>query len=166
MLKSILTPALIALSLSGAAFAGNNTTSNDAQLARSAGVAPGAYSASELVNIIDARNDNDQIRLNYYLSGANRTSASVQGDSSNQLARIVGVQPGAYSAAELTQVIEARKDNDREGVNFILSGSNRATPAAADFVSPGKVQLAAVLGLDPSQYTLAQLAQLTADAND
>ena len=59
MLKSILTPALIALSFaaSGAAYAASPTA--DAQLAASAGVAAGQYTAAELQSIITARRDND-----------------------------------------------------------------------------------------------------------
>ena len=68
MLKSILTPALIALTLagSGAAFAAQPTS--DAQLAASAGVAAGQYTAAELQAIIDARRDNDTSALNFPVS--------------------------------------------------------------------------------------------------
>lgn len=164
MLKSILTPALIALTFAGgAAFAAQ--PSNDAQLAASAGVAVGQYSASELQLIINARKDNDQSALNYYLSGANRTETGA-GDSAGQLAKLAGVQPGNYSASELTNLIDARKNNDYEQVVFITSGVNRSAPAAAEVVTPGEAQLAAVLGVDPAQYTLAQLTALTAAAND
>ena len=164
MFKSIATSALIALSLAGAANAAQ--PSQDVQLAASAGVAAGQYSAAELQAIIDARQDNDTGLLNFYLSGANRAAASVQGDTSGQLAKLAGVQPGAYSASELQLIISARQENDRDRVADVLSGANRATPAAADVVTPGEAQLAGALGLDPAQYTLAQLTALTAAAND
>ena len=63
-------------------------------------------------------------------------------------------------------IISARQENDRDRVAYVLSGANRATPAAADVVTPGEAQLAGALGLDPAQYTLAQLTALTAAAND
>ncbi len=163
MLKSILTPALIALSLAGAAHAAQ--PSNDAQLAASAGVAVGQYSVSELQLIIEARKENDASALSYYLSGVNRADRG-NGDSSGQLAKLAGVQSGSLTAAELTNLNEARNENDADQVAFILSGKGREAPAAADVVTPGKAQLAAALGLDPAAYTLSQLAALTALAND
>lgn len=165
MLKSILTPALIALTLagSGAAFAAQPTS--DAQLAASAGVAAGQYTAAELQAIIDARRDNDTSALNYYLSGANRSGAA-QSDASGQLANLAGVAPGTYSASELALIIEARKDNDAARAAYILSNTNRSTAAEAAAVTPGEAQIAAALGLDPAQYTLSELTRLWAAAND
>lgn len=165
MLKSILTPALIALTLagSGAAFAAQATS--DSQLAASAGVAVGQYTAAELQSIIDARRDNDTSALNYYLSGANR-STPAQTDAAGQLAKIAGVAPGTYSASELALIIEARKDNDTEKAAFILSGQNRTVSAEASAVTPGEAQIAAALGLNPAEYTLSELTQLWAAAND
>jgi hypothetical protein len=163
MLKSILTPALIALSFAGAANAAQ--PSNDAQLAASAGVAVGQYSASELQLIIEARKDNDASALSYYLSGVNRADHGA-GDTSGQMAKLAGVQSGSLTAADLTNLNEARKDNDLNQAAFILSGVGHNAPAAADVVTPGKAQLAAALGLDPAAHTLSQLAALTALAND
>jgi hypothetical protein len=161
MLKSIVTPALIAMTFAGAAFAGSSV-SNDAQLALSAGVQPGTYSQAELQNIITARNNNDMSALNFYLSGANRSAETATTDSSGQLAKLAGVAPGTYSASELALIIEARKENDRDRTAFVLSGTNRTTAAAAEVVTPGEAQLAAALGVDPAQYTLAELAALNA----
>lgn len=165
MLKSILTPALIALTLAGSGAAFAASPSADAQLAASAGVAAGQYTPAELQAIIDARRDNDTSALNYYLSGSNRT-APAQTDAAGQLANLAGVAPGTYSASELALIIEARKDNDAEQAAFILSGKNRAASAEASAVTPGEAQIAASLGLDPAQYTLAELTRLWAAAND
>ena len=165
MLKSILTPALIALTLAGSGAAFAASPSSDAQLAASAGVSVGEYTAAELQSIIDARRDNNLSALNYYLSGANR-SDNAQGDASGQLANLAGVAPGTYSASELALIIEARKNNDAEQAAFILSGNNRNTAADAAAVTPGEAQIAAALGLDPAQYTLSELTQLWAAAND
>lgn len=164
MFKYIVTPALIALTLAGAASAA--TPSSDYQLAAAAGVPAGQYTAAELQSIIDARRENDLAKLNFFLSGANRAAAEVQGDSAGQLAKIAGVQPGAYSASELQMIIDARKENDRDRVAYVLSGTNRVAPAAAEVVTPGEAQLAASLGVDPAKYTLAELTALTAVAND
>jgi hypothetical protein len=160
MFKYIVTPALIALTLAGAANAAS--PSSDAQLAAAAGVEAGAYTAAELVAIIEARKENDVTKLNFYLSGANRAAAEVKGDSAGQLAKLAGVQPGAYSASELEMIVAARKENDRDRVAYVLSGTNRIAPAAAEVVTPGEAQLAASLGVDPAQYTLAELTKLAA----
>jgi hypothetical protein len=164
MFKYIVTPALIALTLAGAASAAS--PSSDAQLAAAAGVQVGQYTAAELQSILEARNENDTSKLNFYLSGANRAAAEVQGDTSGQLAKLAGVQPGAYSASELQLIIDARKENDRDRVAYVLSGTNRVAPAAAEAVTAGEVQIAAALGVDPAQYTLAELIALTEAAND
>ena len=165
MFKSILTPALIALTFAstGAAFAAS--PSSDAQLAASAGVTAGEYTAAELQSIIDARRDNNMSALNFYLSGANRTG-DAQGDSSGQLAKIAGVAPGTYSASELAMIIEAQKDHNTSKAAFVLSGANRRVAADASVVTPGEAQIAASLGLDPAQYTLAELTRLAVAAND
>ena len=165
MLKSILTPALIALTLAGAGTAFAATPSSDAQLAALAGVAAGQYSSAELQSIIDARRDNDTSALNFYLSGTNRTSTAT-GDAAGQLANLAGVAPGTYSASELALIIEARKDNDTDTAAYILSGKNRGVAADAAAVTPGEAQIAAALGLDPAAYTLSDLTRLWAAAND
>lgn len=158
MFKSIITPALIALTFAGAASAGQ--FSNDAQLAGAAGVAAGQYSAAELQTIINARKNNDQTTLNYYLSGANRSETA--GDASGQLAKLAGVTPGAFSARELQMILDAQRSNDPDQVGFILSGANRKAVDAVGTVTPGKQQLAASLGLNAADYTLAQLVTLDA----
>lgn len=158
MFKSIITPALIALSLAGAASAGQVST--DAQLAGAAGVAAGQFTSAELQSIIDARRDNDQTALNYYLSGANRSET--KGDSSGQLAKLVGVTPGAFSASELQMILNAQRNNDPEQAAYVISGTNRKAGDTVGTVTAGKAQIAAGLGLNPADYTLAQLAALEA----
>lgn len=159
MFKSIITPALIALSLAGAASAGQ--VSNDAQLAGAAGVAAGQYTAAELQLIINARRDNDNTALNYYLSGTNR--AETTGDSSGQLAKLAGVAPGTYSASELQLIINANRENEPDQAAFIISGTNRKAVDAVGTVTAGKAQFAAELGVNAADYTLAQLVALNAE---
>lgn len=162
MLKSILTPALVALSLAGVANAAE--PASNSQLAAYAGVADGQYSAAELQSIITAKADGNTSALNYYLSGANRSSENVN-DASGQLAAQAGVESGKYTAAELSLILNSSKEYDRDRVAFIVSGDSRATSAAAENVSAGEAQLASALGVNPADYTLAQLIAMTADAN-
>ena len=158
MFKSIITPALFALSLAGAASAGQVST--DAQLAGAAGVAAGQFTATELQSIINARLENNQTALNYYLSGANRSEN--KGDSSGQLAKLAGVAPGAYSASELQMILNAQRNNEPEQAAYVISGANRKAVDAVGTVTAGKAQIAALLGLNPADYTLAQLVALDA----
>lgn len=81
------------------------------------------------------------------------TGAAVAGDV--QLARLAGVDAASYSNAELTQIIEARKDNDAVTLRFLLSGGNRATIGSD--VTPGSEQLARLAGVEPGVYTPAEL---------
>ena len=163
MLKSILTPALIALSLAGAANAAQ--PAGDAQLASIAGVPAGQYTTAELQQIIIAQQDHDTATEKFYLSGANRTTAPAV-DSSGQLAALAGVTSGDYTAAELAQIIDARNEHDRDRVAYITSGTNRASNGTAGSVSEGDAQIAAAFGVDPTQFTSAQLSAMWAAAHD
>jgi hypothetical protein len=156
MLKSILTPALIALSLAGVANAGE--VSSDAQLAGAAGVAANQYTAAELQNIINARRDNNADAVSFYVSHGDRAEAG--GDAGNQLAKLAGVEAGKYSANDLQRIINARVNNNADEVAAIVTGATRSTTDAVGVVTPGKAQLAASLGLNPADYTLAQLTAL------
>jgi hypothetical protein len=163
MLKSILTPALIALSLAGAANAAQ--PAGDAQLSSMAGVPAGQYTTAELQQIIVAKQDHDTATVKFITSGQNRsTTAPV--DASGQLAAYAGVQSGQYTAAELAQIIAARNDHDRDRVSYIVSGTNRASNGTAGSVSTGDAQIAANLGVDPTQFTPAELSAMWAAAHD
>lgn len=170
MFRKLTASALILATLSGAALAASaqpGVNAGDVQLALTAGVEPGAYSRAELINIIEAKRENDATRLNYFLSGANRAADSVTSSAGlDQLAASAGVEAGKYTAAELQQLIRARQDGDTEVVNFILSGANRAAANPAEVVTPGEAQLAALVGVDPAQYTLAELIALQPKSDD
>lgn len=167
-MKTLIASAAILAALSGAALASSpvaGVNAGDAQLALTAGVEPGRYSRAELIRIIDAKRDNDQTAVQYYLSGANRAS-SAGNDSAGavQLALSAGVEPGVYTVAELIQIIDAKRENDEERLNFILSGTNRQ--GESEGISAGKAQLAATLGVNAADYTLAELVALTSDNDD
>jgi hypothetical protein len=158
MLKTILTPALIALSLAGAANAAQ--TSTDTQLAGAAGVAAGQFTTAELQNIITARRENDANTVQFYLTHTNRTETT--GDASGQLAKLAGVAQDKYSANELQCLITAKTNNDAQTIAFITSGADRNTTDNLSTVSAGKAQLAGALGLNPADYSVAQLVILDA----
>lgn len=168
-MRNILLASTLAIAaLSGAANASSTVVAagpGDVQLSLSAGVQPGQFSRAELLNILEARRDNDAQKLNFYLSGANRAQSEASAESLAQLAASAGVSGGDYTAAELIALTEARRDNEANTVAFIV---NRAAKAAlpAEAVTPGEAQLAAAIGVDPAQYTLAELVALQPQADD
>ena len=161
MLKSVIPTAVFAALLAGTAFAGS--PSSDAQLAASAGVPAGQYTAAELINIIEARRENNLSALDYYLSGVNRENSATRNIGSAELARAAGVPAGEFTVNELVVIIEAKRDGDPALAEFYASGQNRVPANEASVVTPGEATLAALAGVDPAQYTLAELVQMTAD---
>lgn len=169
MIRNLTISALLLAAVSGTAFAASPTAglnAGDVQLALSAGVEPGRHTTAELVAIIEARKENASDRLNYYLSGANREGATGDAAGWNQLAATIGVEPGQYTPAELQRLEQALRDNDRQEVDFILSGDNRREANPAEVVTPGEAQLAAAVGVDPAQYTLAELIALQPEVDN
>lgn len=97
-------------------------------------------------------------------------SAFAQSVSSGdaQLASIAGVQPGIYSATQLTQLIEARRDGDQQTVDFILSQSGGDVTRAFNSdsgpaVGPGWDMMARANGVEPGQFTAAELGAMDAE---
>lgn len=169
MIRNLTISALVLAAISGTALAASpqaGLNAGDVQLALSAGVEPGRYTRAEILAILEARKDNATDTVNYYLSGANRTATVGNAEGWAQLAATLGVEPGRFTPAELQRLDRALSDNDREEVAFILSGENRRTPNPAEVVTPGEAQLAAVIGVDPAQYTLAELVALQPASDD
>jgi hypothetical protein len=160
MFRTLTASALALATLTGVAAASSaqpGLSAGDVQLALSAGVEPGQYSRTEMIKIIEAREDGETTRLNYFLSGANRGTEVLGGA---QLAAAAGVEAGRFSANELQRLIIAQEEGDTTEVRFILSGDSRIEANPAEVVTPGEAQLAAAIGVDPAQYTLAELVAL------
>lgn len=77
-----------------------------------------------------------------------------------QLAYSAGVEPGAYTRAEMIQIIDAKQEGETTRVNYILSGENRKAANPASVVTPGEEQLARAIGVDAADHTLAELVAL------
>lgn len=170
MIRNFTASALILATLTGAAAASSaqpGLNAGDVQLALSAGVQPGEYSRAELINIIEARKEGEETRLNYFLSGANRASSTAASNAGvDQLAASAGVEQGQFSANELQRLIKAQADDDTTTERFILSGASRNAANPAEVVTPGEAQLAASIGVDPAQYTLAELIAMQPQSDD
>ncbi len=139
---------------SGAAF-GQSAGPGDAQLAASAGVAPGIYTNAQLVQIIEARRDGDKTQLAFVLSQANAVATRA-----DFTADVPSFASDGLTQIELIQLQDARREGDRALENFILSGANRESAPPPNVVTPGKAQMAALLGVDPADYTLQQLVAM------
>jgi hypothetical protein len=109
--------ALTVLLMAGAAFA-QSVSPGAVQLAAIAGVEPGMYSANQLIRLIDAQRDSDQQAVDFILSqsAADTTrfnSASGEpavGAGWDMIARLNGVEPGQYTASELSAMDADRID--------------------------------------------------------
>ncbi|MEY8099322.1 hypothetical protein AB9F29_18155 [Falsihalocynthiibacter sp. S25ZX9] len=155
----------VALPFAGAAYAGND------QLAKLAGVEPGVYTTSELIQIDQARKTQDDEKLNFYLLGENRVSRTDFTGSVNagvtELAAIEGVSADGYTASTLIELSVAESENDAEKIAFIKAeaAGEIATPAP-NAVNGGKEQLAAFVGKDAASYSVAELNLLNEQSRD
>jgi hypothetical protein len=77
----------------------------EAQLAAQAGVQPGALSTSDMIALTEAKRTNDDEAAKFILSGSNNNGAAsnsgVVTPGKAQLAAALGVDPAAYTTADL-----------------------------------------------------------------
>jgi hypothetical protein len=133
-------------------------------LSRSLGVAPGTLSTAELIQLRQAREDNDYTRARMILDGrSNAFAARTVSPGAAQLARSLGLLPGEYTVAEMQQIGQALQDGDGQRVRFVL---DRDGDRPLSNRSPGHLTLAHALGVDPGAYTTPQLADMFIDAHD
>ncbi|MFM2354718.1 MAG: hypothetical protein RLZZ528_454 [Pseudomonadota bacterium] len=82
----------------------------------------------------------------------------------DQLALSLGVQPGALTASELSQLQSAVNDDDQARIDFILARAagkvSRADTAGTAYVSAGKAQIAAQVGVDAAAFSTNDLIRL------
>ena len=144
----------IALGLSAPAIAAT-------QIETTLGVTPGAYTAEELIDLTRAYEENDQARISFILAGG---SNPVDPDNAGtrQIAASLGVSADAFTLAQLIDLQRATEDNDQARIAFILSNGSApgVTVSGRDQVSGGKQQLAASIGVNGADFTLAQLIDL------
>ena len=88
--------------------------------------------------------------------GTSALAAHAASPAAEQLAAKLGLSADAYSVTELNIIDRALQDGDTNTANLYLKGGNRV--ALPDSVTPGRAQIAAKLGLDPSEYTLSELS--------
>ena len=82
----------------------------------------------------------------------------------DQYAAILGVDGDLFTMSELIRLDDAISANNQTEVRWILDGGLKASaPEDPASVTPSEAQLAASLGLDPAQYTTAELTALYAE---
>lgn len=83
-----------------------------------------------------------------------------------QLAASLGVEPGAYTTAELIQLSNAMSDDNAIAIRHILQDGPETVSTQNRSANGGNAQLAAYLGVNPADYTTAELAAMYIDATD
>lgn len=132
----------VALGLAAPALASDN-------LARSFGVEPGVLTTAQLAEIkavVDNSDDNRAVTalIERYTSGGVASTMSVGSDEARRIATI----------AALTD----NDDNNRARDAFIERAEGGVVSTMSTGISAGHAQLAAELGLDASDYSVAELA--------
>ncbi|MCR8724030.1 hypothetical protein [Frigidibacter sp. ROC022] len=159
--------AVLAVVAAAPAFAAD-VSAGDAQLALALGVEPGVYTTDQLIRLNNARQENDAETTRFILASPggylSSTDSATVSPGEAQLALSLGVEPGAYSLADLTRLEQARQDNDAETERAILTGEVHNPVSEA--VTPAKEQLAATVGVNPADYTLAELTAMNAALYD
>ena len=91
-------------------------------------------------------------------------AASAQGLNPGlvQQSNLLGVEPGSLSATELSQLADAKRDNDTTRINAILSsaGVSKSSMGSASS-NAGIAQIEAQLRVAPGQYSPAELSRIT-----
>jgi hypothetical protein len=172
MLKTMLivgAAVMVSPMMTATAFAADDVSPGHAQLASQAQVNAGDYTVAEIAAILDARAEGDAETEAYILSHGNREAAEpveVVTQGEKQIAASLGVDATKFSLAELAAIKTAREEGDDAGEAFVLSHANRAEANSAEVVTAGEFQIAASLGVDPAEYTLAELSVMASVSND
>lgn len=125
-MKRNLVIAALALSLSAGVASAANVTAGQQQIANYLGVDAGAYSASELAQLLAARNSGDEFTYSNLLDRSGE-AAPVETQGKAQLAAQAGVNAADYTSAELIRIRAAQRKGDLQAVDFYISHDNRNT---------------------------------------
>jgi hypothetical protein len=145
------------------------------QLARSLGVEPGAFNTAELATLkglaesgVSTDRETAAVLAGLFSRGVVSTQ-SVDATGNAQLADSLGLDSGAFTAAELATIkglVEQRTTEDAFAIadRVARGGEGVASTQSVGGISAGQAQLAATLGLDPAEYSLAELAVIKGQA--
>lgn len=138
------------------------------QLAQSLGVEPGTYDTAQLVRLKSAIDEGDRSEINAILNGigGGRVSTKTYGGNAGhqQFAAGLGVSASRHTTAQLQQMQQAREDDGHSGRIAAPDSTTVATFSTRNArTTPGHVQMAQSLGVDPAQHSTADLARMRTD---
>ncbi len=141
------------------------------QLAHSLGVEPGVYTTSELIRLRANASDDDAPRANSILRDRDQGRFSTRnvGTSSGhrQLAASLGLDPGAYTTAQLVQIRQAVDDQQNPQVRHIKANGGSHAMASLSTSdrrdTSGHRQMAASVGVDADAVSTAEVIRIRTD---
>ncbi|GAA0302934.1 hypothetical protein [Rhodovulum strictum] len=140
-----------------------------AQLALQIGVTPGEYSVAQLVRMRTALEDGNMtefrhIRDRLRHGGFSTNTAPSVGRVA--LAERMEIDANEMSYADTLLLGMAKSTGQTGPVAAFWKNRDPNNPSRrASYVSPGEAQIAAGLGVDPADYTLAELVQMKVEAD-
>ncbi len=163
-MKGYLNTAAAMLLFGGSALA-QGVSPGAEQIARSIGVDAADFTLAELVQLNSAREDGDRALERAILSrvrGATVSTMSAPPPARVSLAAKLKVRPSEMSFGEM-MVLQAARSSGAPGPEAAFwSNRNPANPSRnPGHVSRGEAQIAAALGVDPADYTLAELTAMS-----
>jgi hypothetical protein len=98
-------------------------------------------------------------------------SMALANSGHEQHAALLRVDPALYTEAELIRLDDAMRENDTVTIAFLKGRAEGASVAQAAFVQAssdhqGKDMLAKIAGVNPGDYTLAELTAMTSTQSD
>jgi hypothetical protein len=160
IMKRLILTSAVALSLAAPAFA------SDA-LSRVMAIEPGTFTTAELATIKGLREAGDTDTADalaaLYAQGGVVSTQSVAGSASAQLAANLGLDPEAFTTAELATIKGIREGGtsvDRATADGLATAPAGVVSTQSAEDTRARAQLARFLGVDPADYSMAELAQM------
>lgn len=117
--------ASVALVLAAGVASAADVTPGLQQIANQLGVDAGAYSATELHQLLAAREDGEQSTYAYLLAHGDSRSPAANSVGKAQLAAQVNLDPTEFTTDELLAISDAKRSGDLQGVSFYSRHLNR-----------------------------------------
>ena len=154
MKRIVLTTAL-ALGLAAPAFS--------SQLAAQAGVEPGVFSTSQLIQLRDALDEQEHARYDYLVEKFSGNVVATQSFGTSQgnafLADVADVEAGSFTTGELIQLRDALNEQDHARYDYLVEKFSGEAVATQSFgPSQGKEMEARIAGVDANSASTGEIA--------
>ncbi|TCO70282.1 hypothetical protein [Rhodovulum euryhalinum] len=168
-MKRIFTATAAMVALVAGAVQAQSVTGGAYQLAKSLGVAPGDHSVAQLTQMRSALEDGDMTTFRYIRDNLRIGGFSTKAQPSAgriAFAEKIEVDPTSMSFADMYRLSLATSTAQPGPVAAFWKNRDPSNPSRrASYVSQGEAQIAAGLGVDPADYTLAELTRMKAAAD-